>query len=114
MGSVPQSVSYQMCELLQLLLIYLNLGVLLCKVKLMMLCVCVHTQLCLILCNLMNYSPPGSFLHGISQVRMLSGLPFPRLGAGPGRGGGGRNLPDSGIEPESLALVGGFFTTSTI
>ena len=41
MGSVPESISYQMGELSQLLLIYLNLGVLLWKVKLMMLCVCV-------------------------------------------------------------------------
>ena len=31
------------------------------------------------------------------------GLPFPSPG----------DLPDPGIEPESLALAGGFFTTST-
>ena len=51
MGSVPQSVSYQMCELLQLLLIYLNLGVLLCKVKLMMLCVCAHQCVHVYMCT---------------------------------------------------------------
>ena len=43
-------------------------------------CAHMHTQLCLILCNLLDNSPPDSFVHGISQVRMLSGLPFPTLG----------------------------------
>ena len=36
-----------------------------------LLCVCVRAQLCLTLCNLVDYSPLGSSDHGISQVRML-------------------------------------------
>ena len=48
--------------------------------------------------------PPGLFVHGIFQARILEGFPFPTAG----------DLPDSGIEPASLvspALAGGFFTT---
>ena len=33
-------------------------------------CVCV-AQLCPTLCNPMDYSPPGSFVHGILQARIL-------------------------------------------
>ena len=33
--------------------------------------VCVHAQLCLTFCNPMDYSPPGSSVHGISQARIL-------------------------------------------
>ena len=29
------------------------------------------TQSCLILCDLMDYSPPGSSVHGILQARIL-------------------------------------------
>ena len=29
------------------------------------------TQLCLILCDSMDYSPPGSFVHGVFQARLL-------------------------------------------
>ena len=57
------------------------------------------------LCNPMNYSPPGSYVHGILQARYWSGLPFPSP----------RNHPNPGIEPMFLmspALTGGFFTTS--
>ena len=32
---------------------------------------CPHAQSCLILCNLMDYSPAGSSIHGISQARLL-------------------------------------------
>ena len=52
----------------------------------------------------MAYSPPGSALHGISQARTQSGLPFPSPG----------DLPDPGTEPESIvspALAGGYITT---
>ena len=35
------------------------------------------TQLCPILCNPMDYSPPGSSVHGILQARYWSGLPCP-------------------------------------
>ena len=51
----------------------------------------------------MDCSPPGSSVHGISQTRILSGLPFPAPGV----------LPNPGMEPstlESPALEGGFFT----
>ena len=43
-------------------------------------CVCVFTQLCPTLCDPMDYSPPGSSVNGISQVRTLSVLPFPPPG----------------------------------
>ena len=45
-------------------------------------------QLCTTLCDPMDYSPPGSFGHGIIQVRILEWLPFPPPG----------DLPDPGIE----------------
>ena len=51
-------------------------------------------QSCLTLCDPMNHSPPGSSVHGILHVRILSRLPFPRPG----------NLLDPGIEPRSPAL----------
>ena len=37
-------------------------------------------QLCLILCNTMDYSSPGSSVHGILQVRVLEwvAIPFSR------------------------------------
>ena len=54
------------------------------------------------LCNSMGCSLPGSSVHGILQARIYwSGLPCPPPG----------DLSDPGIEPESLALAGGFFTT---
>ena len=62
------------------------------------------TQSCLTLCIPMDCSPLGSSVHGISQARILGGLPFPSPG----------NLPDPEIEPKSLlspVLASGFFTT---
>ena len=61
--------------------------------------VCVHAcaQLCLTLCHSVDYSPPGSSVHGILQVRLLEWVAFPPLG----------DLPDPGIErmsPVSPAL----------
>ena len=55
---------------------------------------------CLIRCDPMNCSPPGSSVHGISQIRMLEwvAISFPGL------------LHNSGIEPVSPALAGRFFT----
>ena len=50
------------------------------------------------------HSPPGSSVHGISQARIWSGLPFPPP----------VDLPDPGIEqasPVSPTLAGGFSTT---
>ena len=61
-------------------------------------------QLCLTLCGPMDYSLPGSSVHGIFQARILEWLSFPSLG----------DLPNPGIEPMSLeppALARGFFTT---
>ena len=42
--------------------------------------VCLVAQLCPTLCNLMDYSPPGSSVHGILQVRILErvAIPFSR------------------------------------
>ena len=34
-------------------------------------CCCLVAKSCLTLCNPMVYSPPGSFVHGISQARIL-------------------------------------------
>ena len=53
----------------------------------------------------MDCSPPDSFVHGISQARVLDwvAISFP---------GGGGGLPDPGIEPASPAsptLAGRFF-----
>ena len=62
---------------------------------------CLVTKLCLTLCDPMHCNLPGSYVHGISQARILEWLPFPFL----------EDLPDSGIKPESSALGGGFFTT---
>ena len=59
-------------------------------------------QLCLIPCDPIDYSPPGSSVYGIHWE---SGLPCPSSG----------DLPDPGIEPKFLlspVLAGRFFTTS--
>ena len=49
----------------------------------------------------MDYSTPGSSLHGISQARIVerTDISFSTGSSHPG------------IEPTSLALAGGFFTT---
>ena len=55
-------------------------------------------HLCLILCDPMDCSLPGSSVHGISQARILEwGLPSPG------------DLPRSGIKPTFPALAGRFF-----
>ena len=46
------------------------------------------------LCDPMDYSLPGSSVHGILQGRILSGLPFPSPG----------DLLNPGIEPRSPTL----------
>ena len=53
----------------------------------------------------MDYSPPGSSVHGISQARILEWVDI----------SSSRDLPDPGIELLSLpspALAGGSFTTA--
>ena len=59
-------------------------------------CVCAQW-----LCDPMDYSPLSFSVHGISQARILEGLPFPSP----------EGLPNSGIKPTSPASAGGFFTT---
>jgi len=49
----------------------------------------------------MDCSPPGSSVHGILQARILEWVVISFIFL----------LPHLGIEPESAALVGGFFTT---
>ena len=57
---------------------------------------------CLILCNPIECSLPGSSLHGSFQAKEYwNGLPFPTPG----------DIPDLGIKLRSPALLGGFFTT---
>ena len=49
----------------------------------------------------MDWSSPGSSVHGIPQQESWSGLPFPSP----------RDLPNPEIEPASSTLAGSFFTT---
>ena len=69
---------------------------------------CVHAkflQSCPALCNCMECSPPGSFIHGILQARILEWIVMPSAG----------DLPDPWIEPMSLmspALASRCFPTS--
>ena len=68
---------------------------------------CSVPQSCPTLYSPIDCSPPVSYVHGISQARILEWLPLPTPS----------NLPDPGIKPASLkflALVGRFFTTSTM
>ena len=63
-------------------------------------------QLCLTLCNCKACGPRGFSVHGILHARILKWVAISFS----------EDLPDPGIEPESLispALSGGFFTTST-
>ena len=48
-------------------------------------------QLCPTLCDPMDYSLPGSSVHGILQTRILEWVAMPSS----------RDLPDPGIEPMS-------------
>ena len=52
------------------------------------------TQSCLTLCSSVDYSPPGSSVHGIFQAKNSSGLSFPSPGY----------LPNPGLKLRSLAL----------
>ena len=51
-------------------------------------------QSCPTLCDPVNCSLPGSFIHGIFQARLLELVAFPSPG----------DFPDPGIEPRSSAL----------
>ena len=80
-------------------------------------CSCLVAQSCLTPCYPMDCSPQGSSVHGILQARYWSGLPCPS----PGDLANPRGLPfpppadllNPEFEPESSALAGRFFTTST-
>ena len=52
-------------------------------------CCCLVAQLCLTLCNPMDYSPRGSSVHGISKARILEWVAI----SSPG------DLPNPWIEP---------------
>ena len=64
-----------------------------CKVLL-----CSVTQLCLTLCEPMDYSPPGSLVHGISQARILKQAAISFFVGG----GGGGVFPTQGSNPRLL------------
>ena len=64
-------------------------------------CCCLVAKLYPTLCDPMEYSLPGSSVHGHSRQKCWSGLPFSSLG----------DLPDLGIKPLSPALAGRFFAT---
>ena len=55
------------------------------------------------LCKPMDYSPPGSSVHGILQARIVKWATMPSSG----------DFPHPGIKPASPPLAGGFFATST-
>jgi len=65
-------------------------------------CYCLVAKLCLTLCDPMDRSPPGSFVHGIFQARILEwvAISFSKGSSGPG------------TEPVSPSLAGRFFTMS--
>ena len=48
-----------------------------------------------------DFSPPGSFVHGVSQARILKWVSIPFS----------RGFPDPEIEPKSPAFAGRFYTT---
>ena len=64
-----------------------------------LLCCCLFAKSCPILLQPTNYISPGSTVHGISQARILSGLPFPSLGS----------LSNPRIKPAFPTLADGFF-----
>ena len=51
----------------------------------------------------MDFSPPGSSVHGTFQARILEGVPFPSP----------EDLPNPGTKPMSPALAGGCFTNES-
>ena len=67
-------------------------------------CCCLVAKLCMILCNPMDYSLPGSSDHGISQASILEGVAIPPPG----------DLPDPGVKPASPALAGRCFTAEPL
>ena len=73
-------------------------------VTVVMMCVRQKLQLCLAIWDPMDYSPPGSSVHGILQARILEWVAISTLW----------DLLNTGITlrfPESPALAGRFFNT---
>ena len=64
------------------------------------LCCCLVAKSCPTLHEPMDHSPPGSSLHGILQARILEWVAISFS----------RDLPDTGIQPASPVLAGGFFS----
>ena len=75
----------------------------LCSLLLVGFCLlfCLVAKSCLTIFDPMDCSPPGSTIHGIPQARILEQVAI----------SSSRDRPDSGSEPMSPALAGGFFTT---
>ena len=65
---------------------------------------CVHAQLCLMLSDPMDYSPPGSSVHRIPRQEYWSGLPFPIP----------RDLPDRDIKLRFLHWKAGILPLSLL
>ena len=65
---------------------------------------CSHAQLCPTLGDSRDCSPPGSAVRGILQARILEWVASPPLGS----------LLHPGMDPESPALAGRFFTTGPL
>ena len=78
-----------------MVLITLYVSILRQHMHLKLIHVCLVTQLCLTLCNPMDYSPPGSSLHGDSPGKN-TGVGCHTLSP--------RDLPKPGMEPRSPAL----------
>ena len=76
------------------------MGIPVCLWDLITFCCCLATQSCLTLCDLVDCSPAGSSVYGISQQEYCSRLPF--LSS--------EGLPNPVVELKSPALAGGFFT----
>ena len=70
----------------------------------MIACFCSAAKYCLTSCNPLNYRPPGSSVHGISQARILEWVAI----------SSSRDFPNPGqtASPESTALADGFFMTA--
>ena len=70
-------------------------------------CACSVAQLCLTLCEPMNYIPPGSSVHGILYARTLKWVAIYSSRASPW-------LRNQTAFPASLSLAGRFFTTEPL
>ena len=78
-ASLPSPLSLSLPLPLPLLLLPLSVSTWILIYSRVFLC-CSVTQSCLTLCDPVNYSPPGSSVHGISQARILEwvSIPFSR------------------------------------